>query len=80
MRLPRNVSGADLGRALARLGYGLVRQKGSHMRYSTQRGGTHHITIPDHRPVKTGTLHGILRDVAAHHGLSMEELVRQLEL
>lgn len=80
MRLPRNVSGADLGRALARLGYVLVRQKGSHMRYTTSQGGTHHVTIPDHRPVKTGTLSGILKDVAAHHGLSLEELLRQLDL
>jgi len=47
MRLPRDVSGADLGRALGRLGYVLVRQKGSHFRYTTSRGGTHHVTIPD---------------------------------
>jgi len=59
MKLPRDVSGAQLGRALARLGYTLVRQKGSHMRYSTNEGGTHHITIPDHSSIKTGTLHGI---------------------
>ena len=47
MRLPRNLSGGQLGRAMARLGYGLVRQKGSHMRYTTSQGGTHHVTIPD---------------------------------
>jgi predicted RNA binding protein YcfA (HicA-like mRNA interferase family) len=80
MRLPRDVSGAQLGRALGKLGYVLARQKGSHLRYTTQHGGTHHITIPDHRPIKTGTLHGILKDVATHYGLSMEELVRQLDL
>ena len=80
MRLPRSVSGGQLGRAMARLGYGLVRQKGSHMRYTTSQRGTHHVTIPDHRPIKTGTLHGILKDVAAHHGLSVEELLRQLDL
>jgi hypothetical protein len=38
------------------------------------------VTIPDHRPLKMGTLHGILKDVATHHGLIVEELVRQLEL
>ena len=74
------MSGGQLGRAMARLGYGLVRQKGSHMRYTTSQRGTHHVTIPDHRPIKTGTLHGILKDVAAHHGLSVEELLRQLDL
>lgn len=60
MKLPRDGSGARLGRALARLGYGLVRQRGSHLRYTTQQGVTHHVTIPDHSPLKTGTLHGIL--------------------
>ena len=80
MRLPRDVSGGQLGRALGKLGYILARQKGSHLRYTTQQGGTHHITIPDHRPVKTGTIHGIFKDVAAHHGLSVEELLRQLDL
>ena len=80
MRLPRDVSGGQLGRALGKLGYVLARQKGSHMSYTTERGGIHHVTIPDHRPVKTGTLHGILKDVAAHHGLSAEEVLRQLDL
>ena len=80
MRLPRDVSGGQLGRALSKLGYVLARQKGSHMRYATQQGGTHQVTIPNHSPIKTGTLHGILKDVAAHHGLSVEELIRQLEL
>ena len=80
MRLPRDVSGGQLGRALGKLGYILARQKGSHLRYTTQQGGTHHVTIPEHRPVKTGTLHGILKDVAAHHGFSVDELLRQLDL
>lgn len=80
MKLPRDVSGGQLGRALGKLGYALSRQKGSHLRYTSQLGGTHHITIPDHRPVKTGTLHGILKDVAAHHRLTVEELLRQLDL
>jgi predicted RNA binding protein YcfA (HicA-like mRNA interferase family) len=80
VRLPRDVSGGQLGRALGKLGYVLARQKGSHFRYTTQQGGTHHVTIPDHRPVKTGTLHGILKDVAAHQGLSVEELLRRLDL
>lgn len=80
MKLPRDVSGKQLGRALAKLGYGLTRPKGSHRRYTTQQRGEHHVTIPEHSPLKTGTLHGILKDVAAHHGRTVEELVRHLEL
>ena len=33
MRLPRDVSGAELLAALRRLGYGSVRQRGSHVRH-----------------------------------------------
>jgi hypothetical protein len=50
------------------------------MRYTTTRGGEHHVAIPDHDPMRLGTLHGILRDIAIHHGRSVEELVRELEL
>ena len=52
MRLPRDVSGGQLGRALGKLGCILARQKGSHLRYTTQQGGTHHVTIPGHSPKK----------------------------
>jgi predicted RNA binding protein YcfA (HicA-like mRNA interferase family) len=56
MKLPRDVSGADLVRALAKLDYAETRQAGSHIRLTTQRDGEHHITIPAHDPVKVGTL------------------------
>jgi len=77
-RLPRDVTGRDLAKALARLGYETTRQTGSHMRLTTARGGEHHVTIPAHDPLKIGTLSSILRDVAAHHHLSRDELLREL--
>lgn len=49
MRIPRDLSGKDLIMALGKLGYEVTRQSGSHIRLSTGRNGTHHITIPDHR-------------------------------
>lgn len=78
MNLPRDLSGADLVRALSRLGYQVTRRKGSHIRLTTNLNGEHHVTIPDHDPLRIGTLSGILRDVAAHHGLSRDELVALL--
>ena len=45
MRLPRDVSGARLQAALRRLGYEAVRQRGSHVRVTTQEGGEHHEVI-----------------------------------
>ena len=57
-KIPRNVSGSDLVAALKVLGYQTVRQAGSHLRFTTQLNGTHHVTVPAHRPIKTGTLLG----------------------
>ncbi len=78
MRIPRDLTGKELIKALGKLGYEVTRQSGSHIRLSTSRNGTHHITIPDHRPIKVGTLAGILADVAAHHQMTREELLALL--
>jgi len=58
VRIPRQVSGQDVARALRVLGYERVRQEGSHIRLTTQVNGTHHVTIPNHQPLKIGTLLG----------------------
>lgn len=78
MRLPRDVSGAGLARALRHFGYEVTRQTGSHLRLTTQQGGEHHVTIPDHDSLRVGTLAGILGDVAAHFGLPRDEVAAQL--
>lgn len=78
MRLPRDVTGRRLAGSLSRLGYEIDRQTGSHIRLTTQRGGEHHVTVPDHDPLRPGTLSGILRDIGAHSKLPREELLRLL--
>ena len=78
MKVPRDLSGADLVRALRGLGYQVTRQTGSHMRLTTLKHGEHHVTVPAHSPLKLGTLSGILRDVAEHHGLSRDALLDEL--
>jgi predicted RNA binding protein YcfA (HicA-like mRNA interferase family) len=78
MKLPRDLSGADLAKALGKLGYAVTRQKGSHIRLSTERQGQHDITIPDHEQLKTGTLSDILKDVGDHIGLDRDQLLREL--
>jgi len=77
-RLPRNVSGDDLISALAELGYEPTRQSGSHVRLSTDRNGAHHITIPLHRPLKVGTLSGILAEIARHLEIPKADLIDRL--
>ncbi len=77
-RLPRNLSGKTLINKLKKLGYKPTRQVGSHIRLTTEQNGIHHITIPDHTPLKVGTLSNILRDVAEHFEISKQELMDRL--
>ncbi len=78
MKLPRDVHGAELVKALRVLGYEVTRQKGSHVRVTTQKGGEHHEVVPSHRPIKPGTLASILKSVAAHHGMNSQDLAKKL--
>lgn len=78
MKLPRDLSGSDLVKALGRLGYRVTRQSGSHIRLSTDQPAPHHLTIPAHDPLKVGTLAAILGDVAAHLKIERDELLRRL--
>jgi predicted RNA binding protein YcfA (HicA-like mRNA interferase family) len=78
MKLPRDLSGEVLAKALEKLGYTVNRQTGSHIRLTTQENGEHHITIPNHSPIKIGTLSAILRDIENHFDVTREELLTQL--
>ena len=78
MRLPRDLTGAELVRSLAKLGYHQTRQTGSHVRMTCDTPKQHHVTIPLHDPLRIGTLAAILADVAEARGLSRDELLEQL--
>jgi predicted RNA binding protein YcfA (HicA-like mRNA interferase family) len=79
MKLPRDLSGADLIKRLERLEYAKTRQSGSHVQLTTKVPSTHHITIPLHSPLRVGTLAAILSAIAKHHDLSLEELISRLQ-
>ena len=78
MKLPRDVSGVALARALETVGYRVTRQTGSHMRLTTSERGEHHVTIPAHDALRIGTLAGILGDVASHLNVTRDELAKRL--
>lgn len=80
MKTPRDVSGADLAKALRALGYERVRQDGSHIRLTTNLGGQFHVTVPHHDTIKVGTLRSIIKLVAEHHKTTPDKLLDQLEL
>lgn len=71
-RLPV-VSGAELIAALEKVGWEIVRQRGSHVRLRHAERSLF-LVVPLHRELKRGTLAGILRDA----GLDRDELRRLL--
>ena len=78
MKLPRDLSGVELARALSGIGYRITRQTGSHLRLTLEIPTQHHLTVPAHGPLKVGTLSAILADVAGHLKMSREDLLQQL--
>jgi predicted RNA binding protein YcfA (HicA-like mRNA interferase family) len=80
MKLPRDLSGKELAKALETLGYTVTRQTGSHLRLTTQLEGQHHEVVPNHSPIRIGTLQSILRSVASHHRMTVAELIVRLDL
>lgn len=65
------VSGADVVRALERLGFVVARQRGSHI---VMRRGSTGCVVPNHRELKVGTLVGLLKQA----DVSPDEFVEAL--
>ena len=80
MKLPRDVDGMALAKALNRVGYSITRQTGSHIRLTLSVIPQHHVTVPAHQPLKVGTLAAILDEVAARLELDRAELLNRLAL
>lgn len=79
MKLPRNLSGQELVEHLIRhWDYEKVHQVGSHVILQTQHPSPHRIAIPAHKPLKIGTLNGILRAVAVHKQVSREDVLNRI--
>ena len=78
MKLPRDVDAQQLIKAPATLGYHVTRQTGSHIRLTCESPTTHSLTVPNHFPLKTGTLSAILADVAAHRHVEKATLIETL--
>ena len=79
MKLPRNLSGADLIKLLCKhYGYRHVNQEGSHVILETSHPRQHRISLPDHNPLRIGTLNAILRAVANVQGVEKEDILRHL--
>ena len=67
------ISGQQQIKALAKMGFGAVRQKGSHIRlYRDYQGQKQIVTIPNYKTMRKGTLlNGILKTI----NLSIGDLI-----
>jgi len=76
MKLPRDLSGAELIKLLCKhQGYRRVNQEGSHVILETDSPRHHRLAVPDHNPLRIGTLNAILRTVAEVKGVKKEDIL-----
>jgi predicted RNA binding protein YcfA (HicA-like mRNA interferase family) len=80
MKVPRDLSGEELAKALCRhWGYQLVHQRGSHIILQTEKPSHQRVSVPAHKFVRIGTLNSILRSVAHHKGVDRETILGSID-
>ncbi|HMP82245.1 MAG TPA: type II toxin-antitoxin system HicA family toxin [Verrucomicrobiota bacterium] len=76
MKLPRDLAGRELAKQLCKhWDYIQVNQEGSHIILQTESPSRQRIPVPDHNPVRLGTLNSILRLIARHKGVEKEDVL-----
>ena len=79
MKVPRDLSGSQLIKVLCRdWDYRTIHQEGSHVILQTETPGHQRLSVPNHNPLRVGTLNAILRVVAAHKSVDRQRLVDSL--
>ncbi len=70
-KLPR-IGGRECVSTLRKMGFAVVRQRGSHI---VMRKGEYGCVVPDHREIRVGTLAGLLRQA----GVDPQEFIESLK-
>jgi len=79
MKVPRDINASELIKFLDRCGYVVIRQTGSHIRLAkTIDGKEHAVTVPNHKPIKIGTLNSIAKDICLANNHDINEFYSQL--
>jgi len=74
------VSGKQILKMMHKLGYSIVKQRGSHIKLQKRTpAGTHSITVPQHDEIAKGTLMDILNKTSLWNQISKEELLALLK-
>jgi predicted RNA binding protein YcfA (HicA-like mRNA interferase family) len=79
MKIPRDLSGAQLVKILCRdWNYRFIHQEGSHIILETDTPLHQRLSIPNHNPVRVGTLNSIVRAISLHKGIERQQLLENL--
>jgi hypothetical protein len=77
MKLPRDLTGSELIKILCKHhGDRHVNQESNHVILQTATPRHHRIAIPDHNPLRVGTLNAILNAIARAKGISKDGVLR----
>ncbi len=63
---------------MPRWSYRVVHQEGSHIILQTDVPSHQRLSVPNHNPLRVGTLNGIVRVVSAHKGVERQQLLDTL--
>jgi len=79
MKIPRDIKGTHLADILCRQwDYEVVHQQGSHIILETELPHHQRISIPNHNPLRLGTLNNILRSISRHKGVTKTDIINTL--
>ena len=79
MKVPRDLSGTQLVKVLCRdWGYHQVHQAGSHIILETEVPWHQRLAVPNHDPLRVGTLNAIVRAVASHKSTDRQAVLDSL--
>ncbi len=80
MKLPRDLSGSALIKKLKKFDYHVTRQTGSHIRLTRKtKEGEQNLTIPQHSPLRVGTLNNIINEVSVQLDIPKDDLNYKLK-
>ncbi len=80
MKLPRDLSGSTLINKLKKFDYHVTRQTGSHIRLTRKtKEDEQHLTIPQHSPLRVGTLNNIINEVSVQLDIPKDDLIYKLK-
>jgi predicted RNA binding protein YcfA (HicA-like mRNA interferase family) len=77
-KIPSDVIASELIKKLGKIGWVVISQKGSHVKL--KKDNKQPLIIPNHKPIKKGTLKSILEQLSEYTQKTTEEIIQELDL